>query len=180
VTAEKDRGKRSAITMLNQSFTQLEEEVRTFTTDSNRTMEQIIAHLRSHGHTFGLGDALDKLEWQGWLVFNKYGDRGAPTEYSWRNMDPQPSYRWAWEEDLDGRGGWGIVGEHAQDRLITGTVAGPRSLITALIRLRHTITTITGTGPDGRAKSDKILFTLGDEQAVIALYEERFGAFNLA
>ena len=92
------------------------------------------------------------------------------------DMDPLPSYQWTWEEDT--AGGWSIMGLHARDRLQAGTINGSASLIQALARLRHTVTTISDRrAPGGRLP---IAFTVGDEAKIIALYETRFGPLDSA
>ena len=147
-------------------FHGLEKEIMEYLCEAKRTPGQVIDHLLLTEQPNMLS-TLNRLVREGWIVpVRQMFWSGQIPEWTWRNMDPKPSYVWRWD-------GWMIVGCHRLDRQYIGPIWDMQSFVGELDKIRDAKTYV---GPS------VIQYTLGDEMAVIARYEERFGKvdFDLA
>jgi len=142
-------------------FHGLEQQIMEYLCEAKRTPGQVVDHLVT-GQP-GFLETLNRLIWEGWIVPVKRAFwSGAIPEWTWRNMDEKPSYKWRLERRL-------IVGHHRFDRLYIGPIWDVYQFAEELARVRDNVTFW-----DNR----RLCYTLGDEMAVIKLYEQRFGEFD--
>ncbi len=138
-------------------------------------MGQIFDHLSTNNRAY-LVDAFDKLAREGWLVKVMQGDYAAPDVWTRRNMDLKPSYEWCWQTDGSEAYLMGLwEGDGHGDRLITKPIPDEQTFRRELARLRDTKTSFG----NGSRKPTIVAYTLGDELALIELFQEGFGALRV-
>jgi hypothetical protein len=160
---------------ITRRFKPLERSILDYTAGTTRTMGQIFDHLSTNNRAY-LVDAFDCLVREGWLIKVMQGDYAAPDVWTRRNMDLKPSYEWWWQ--IDGSeaylmGLW--EGEGHGDRLISKPITDEQTFRNELARLRDTKTSFG----NGLRKPTIVAYTLGDELALIELFNERFGALRV-
>lgn len=130
---------------------------------TGRTLGQLIDHFPDRNPAYLL-DIFYLLKKEGWVI------EASQLKHIYRKSDLSltPSYEWRIDPP-----GWvnEIVGEHPHDRLTLST-NNERNFLKTLAQFRTYVTTFSSPDPKNRLR---IPFTLGDERAIIALYEECVG-----